>query len=92
MIDVFSYFCIGVGLVFMFWGTAFLLGRRSVLYKLHSISVADTLGSMLIILGLLLKIPSAWPWLVLAIISLAIWNTMLGYVLAYCSSQGGTND
>ncbi|MFN5964062.1 MAG: sodium:proton antiporter, partial [Pseudanabaena sp.] len=25
--------------------------------------------------------------LVLAIISLALWNTMLGYVLAYCSSS-----
>jgi multicomponent Na+:H+ antiporter subunit G len=92
MIDILSYFCIGGGLVFMFWGTSYLLGRRSVLYKLHSLSVADTLGAMLIIFGLLLKIPTAWPPLVLAILSLAIWNTMLGYVLAYCSSQGGRDD
>lgn len=92
MIDLLSYGCIGVGLVFMFWGTTYLLGRRSVLYKLHSLSVADTLGSMAIIFGLLLKIPAAWPWLVLAILSLALWNTMLGYVLAYCSSQGGSQD
>nr|MDJ0511721.1 monovalent cation/H(+) antiporter subunit G [Crocosphaera sp.] len=60
---------------------------RSVLYKLHSLSVADTLGSMSIIFGLFLKIPSEWPLLILAIISLAIWNTVLGYVLAYCSSS-----
>lgn len=92
MIDILSYLCIGVGLVFMFWGTAYLLGRRSVLYKLHGLSVADTLGAIAIILGLLLKVPAAWPWLVLAIISLAIWNTMLGYVLAYCSTQGGEQD
>jgi multicomponent Na+:H+ antiporter subunit G len=26
--------------------------------------------------------------LILALLSLAIWNTMLGYVLAYCSSSG----
>lgn len=78
-----------LGVVFWFWGTFPLLGHRSVLFKLHSLSVADTLGSMSIIVGLLLKIPGEWPLLVLAIISLAIWNTVLGYVLAYCSSTGG---
>ena len=86
MIDYLSYFCIIVGLIFWFWGTFPLLGHRSVLYKLHSLSVADTLGSMSIIFGLFLKIPSEWPLLILAIISLAIWNTVLGYVLAYCST------
>jgi multicomponent Na+:H+ antiporter subunit G len=88
MIDVLSYTCMGVGIVFWFWGTSYLLGRRSVLYKLHTLSVADTLGSIAIVFGLLLKIPNEWPLLILAIISLAIWNTMLGYVLAYCSSSG----
>ncbi|WP_107666353.1 monovalent cation/H(+) antiporter subunit G [Cyanothece sp. BG0011] len=87
MITYLSYFCIGVGLIFWFWGTFPLVGDRSVLYKLHSLSVADTLGSMSIICGLLLKIPSEWPLLILAILSLAIWNTVLGYVLAYCSSS-----
>ncbi|MBD6616247.1 monovalent cation/H(+) antiporter subunit G [Komarekiella sp. 'clone 1'] len=87
MINFLSYACIGVGLVFWFWGTSHLLGKRSLLFKLHSLSVADTLGSMSIIIGLLMKIPSEWPLLILAIISLAIWNTMLGYVLAYCSSS-----
>lgn len=85
-VNVISYGCIGVGLVFWFWGTLPLLGHRSVLYKLHSLSVSDTLGSMSIIMGLLLKIPREWPLLILALISLSIWNTVLGYVLAYCSS------
>jgi len=89
MIDALSYGLIVLGIVFWFWGTIPLLGHRSVLFKLHSLSVADTLGSMSIVLGLLLKIPGEWPLLVLAIISLAIWNTVLGYVLAYCSSTGG---
>jgi multicomponent Na+:H+ antiporter subunit G len=89
MIDFFSYICICLGLVFWFWGTFPLLGKRSLLFKLHSLSVADTLGSMSIIIGLLLKIPSEWPLLILALISLAIWNTVLGYVLAYCSSSEG---
>ncbi|MBD2531750.1 monovalent cation/H(+) antiporter subunit G [Nostoc flagelliforme FACHB-838] len=89
MIDFFSYICIGLGFFFWFWGTFPLLGKRSLLFKLHSLSVADTLGSMSIIIGLLLKIPSEWPLLILALISLAIWNTVLGYVLAYCSSSEG---
>jgi multicomponent Na+:H+ antiporter subunit G len=91
MINILSYICISVGIVFWFWGTFPLLGRRSLLFKLHSLSVADTLGSMSIIFGLLLKIPSQWSLLVLALISLAIWNTVLGYVLAYCSSSGGNH-
>lgn len=91
MIDVLSYLCLGIGIFFWFWGTAHLLGKRSVLFKLHSLSVADTLGSMIIIVGVLLKIPNNWPLLILAILSLAIWNTMLGYVLAYCSTNEEKN-
>jgi multicomponent Na+:H+ antiporter subunit G len=92
MIDILSYTCIGIGIIFWFWGTSYLLVRRSVLYKLHTLSVSDTLGSIAIIVGLLLKIPSEWPFLILAIIYLAIWNTMLGYVLAYCSSSTEKNE
>jgi multicomponent Na+:H+ antiporter subunit G len=87
MINFLSYTCIGIGIFFWFWGTSHLVSNRSVLFKLHGLSVADTLGSMMIIVGLLLKIPSEWPLLILGIISLAIWNTMLGYVLAYCSTE-----
>lgn len=92
IINILSYACIGLGLVFWFWGTPHLLRKRSVLFKLHSLSVADTLGSMSIIFGLLLKIPSEWPLLILAILSLMLWNTMLGYVLAYCSTREASHD
>ena len=88
MIDLFSNLCLILGLFFWFWGTSHLLRNRSVLFKLHSLSISDTLGSMIIVMGLLLKIPREWPLLILGIISLAIWNTVLGYVLAYCSSSG----
>jgi multicomponent Na+:H+ antiporter subunit G len=86
MMVTIGYICIIIGILFWFWGTAHLIGRRSVLYKLHGLSVADTLGSMLIVFGLLFKLPNKWPLLILAIVCLAIWNTMLGYVMAYCSS------
>lgn len=87
MITLLSYFCILVGLVFWFWGTPVLLTKRSVLFKIHNLSVSDTLGSISIIFGLLLRRPREWPLLILAILCLALWNTMLGYVLAHCSSS-----
>ncbi len=87
MLDILSYSLMVIGVIFWFWGTLPLVGKRSVLFKLHSLSVADTLGSMTIIFGLLLKIPSEWSLLLLAIITLAIWNTVLGYVIAYCASD-----
>ena len=86
MITVLSELCFGVGIVFWFCGTWPLTGNRSVLFKLHSLSVSDTLGSMAILVGLLLQVPQEWPLLLLALFSLAIWNTVLGYVLAYCAS------
>lgn len=85
MMNILSYSLIIIGLIFWFWGTLPLIGSKSVLVKLHSLSVADTLGSITILVGLLLKIPKEWPWLLLAIITLTIWNTILGYVIANCS-------
>ncbi|MEM8779669.1 MAG: monovalent cation/H(+) antiporter subunit G [Cyanobacteria bacterium P01_G01_bin.49] len=93
MIDILSYTCLGLGIFFWLWGTfPLLINKQSVLFKLHALSVADTLGSISIVIGLLLKIPSEWPLLLLGIICLTIWNTMLGYVLAYCSSEEGQNE
>ena len=87
MINFLTYFCLILGLIFWLWGTPVLLQKRSLFYKLHNLSVADTLGSILIVIGLSLKIPSELPLLILAIISLAIWNTMLGYVFAYSADN-----
>lgn len=87
LIEGLSYVLFAIGVLFWLWGTAPLIGDRSILFKLHSLSVSDTLGSMSIMLGLLLRIPREWPLLVLALISLAIWNTILGYVLAFCSQR-----
>lgn len=92
VIRLLSSICFLVGIIFWFWGTWPLIGNRSVLFKLHSLSVSDTLGSMAIIVGLLLVRSHEWPLLLLALISLAIWNTVLGYVLAYCASGRGRYD
>ena len=87
MINFLTYFCLILGVIFWLWGTPILLTKRSIFYKLHNLSVADTLGSILIIVGLSVKMPSELPLFILAILSLAIWNTMLGYVLAYSADN-----
>jgi len=76
---------LGAGLVLWFWGTWPLLEQGSYLSKLHKLSVSDTLGSGLMLLGLLLRIPGQWPLLALALLGLVVWNTIFGYVLARCS-------
>jgi multicomponent Na+:H+ antiporter subunit G len=76
---------VGGGLVLWFWGTWPLLEGHSYLRKLHALSVADTLGSALILAGLLLRLPGQWPALTLALLALVVWNTIFGYVLAACS-------
>ncbi|MEB3208590.1 MAG: monovalent cation/H(+) antiporter subunit G [Synechococcus sp.] len=73
------------GLVLWFAGTWPLLGRRSFLHKLHYLGIADTLGSALMLLALLLRLNREWPLLLLALLSLVVWNTIFGYVLASCS-------
>jgi multicomponent Na+:H+ antiporter subunit G len=49
--------------------------------------VADTLGSALMLLGLLLRFNREWPLLLLALLALLIWDTIFGYVLAACSQS-----
>ena len=87
-----SFVCFTVGAIFWLWGSAPLLRpaqqRDSILFNLHTLSVSDTLGSMSIIVGLLFELPREWPLLLLALFSLAIWNTVLSYVLAYCYYAG----
>jgi multicomponent Na+:H+ antiporter subunit G len=80
-----SLVLLGSGLLLWFWGTWPLLERGTLLRKLHKLSVADTLGSALILLGLLMRIPQQWPLLCLALLGLMVWNTIFGYVLANCS-------
>ncbi|MFM7191731.1 MAG: monovalent cation/H(+) antiporter subunit G [Microcystaceae cyanobacterium] len=86
-IQILSSFCLAIGVWFGLWGTQSLLRREnSLLVQLHHLSVSDTLGSLSIIFGLWLLRPREWPLLLLDMISLALWNTILGYVLAYCAT------
>jgi Na+/H+ antiporter subunit. len=50
-----SLILLSLGLLMWFWGTWPLLQQRSLLVKLHRLSVADTLGSALMLAGLWLR-------------------------------------
>ena len=77
-----SYLLLSIGLFFWIWGTfPLLIKRDSLLYKLHTLTVADTVGSGLILIALIIRDSSHWPILLISIITLTLWNTVFGYLL-----------
>jgi len=78
-----SYLIITLGIILWFWGTVPILNRQhSLFYKLHTLTVADTVGSILIIIGLLLRNYEHWAILSIATVSLVLWNTFFSYLIA----------
>ena len=83
-----SYSILLVGLFFWTWGTFPILNREhSIFYKLHTLTVSDSVGSLLIILSLLIRVPQYWPLLFVAAVSLALWNTISSYILGNISDR-----
>ncbi len=77
-----SYLIIFIGLFFWYWGTTPLLSKKKTLFfKLHTLTVADTVGSSLILLGLILRDSDHWPIISISILTLTLWNTIFGYLL-----------
>ena len=78
-----GYALILIGLFLWFWGTLPLLNKsHNFLYKLHTLTVSDTVGSLIMVAGFLVLSPSHWPICVVIIISLVLWNTIFSYLLA----------
>ena len=83
MIITTSYILIIFGVMLWFWGTVPILNRKhSIFYKLHTLTVSDTVGSILIIIGLLLRNHEHWAILSIATVSLVLWNTFFSYLIA----------
>ena len=82
MLSLISYIFIFVGLFFWFWGTLPLLSKnKTLLYRLHTLTVADTVGSALILIALIIRDANHWPILTISLITLTLWNTIFGYLL-----------
>ena len=80
--EALSVMMLGSGLMLWFWGSWPLLERQSLLVRLHKLAMADSLGSLLMMVGLLMHRPDWWPLFSLAILGLLLWSTIFGYVVA----------
>jgi multicomponent Na+:H+ antiporter subunit G len=80
--QVSEVFLIVLGLIFWLWGTLPILNKKhSLFYKLHTLTVSDTVGSLCMLLALVIHSPSNWVLLLTAAISLSLWNTFFSYIL-----------
>jgi len=91
VLPTFAWGLIGVGILLWFWGTLPLLLRRSIFFRLHALTVADTIGSLLIVIGLLLLRSREWPLLLLSLISLVLWNSTFSIVLSRLAADQATD-
>ena len=83
MKNIISYILIVFGNLLWFWGTVPILNKRhSIFYKLHTLTVSDTVGSIFIVIGLLLRDYDHWAILSVATVSLVLWNTFFSYLIA----------
>lgn len=72
-----------IGLLFWLWGTLPIVNKQhSLLYKLHTLTVSDSVGSLILILGLFFRAPTYWPLLLITAVSMSIWNTIFSYIIA----------
>jgi len=84
----FSYFILFSGLFFWLWGTFPILNKKhSIFYKLHTLTVSDSVGSLMILLALFIMSPKYWPILLVTAISLSLWNTIFSYILGNISDR-----
>ncbi|MED5384306.1 MAG: monovalent cation/H(+) antiporter subunit G [Cyanobacteriota bacterium] len=83
-----SHLLISIGLILWFWGTTPLLNKsHNLFYKLHMLTVSDTVGSVLIISGLLVFAPNQWPILFVVTVSFVLWNTIFSYLFAVLANR-----
>ena len=77
-----SNIVIGIGVLFWFWSTVPHLTERTIFYRLHALTFGDTVGSGLIVIGLLLRLNREWPLLLISLFCLLLWNTTFSVVLS----------
>ncbi len=91
VLPILAWCLVSVGILLWFWGTLPLLLQRSIFFRLHALTVADTIGSLLIVSGLLLLRSREWPLLLLSLISLVLWNSTFSIVLSRLAAEKATD-
>lgn len=77
-------------LFFLLGGTWRALSKGDLLLRLHYLGIADTLGGLLLVAGLLLRFPQRWDQLLLAALALLAWGPFLTYLVGWGVSGGRT--
>ena len=86
-----SLILICAGTVLWIWGSIPLIMRnKHLLFRIHTLTVSDTLGSILIVLGLIVHSTSKWPLLFLGLLSIILWNATFSIVLSKSTFQSET--
>ncbi|MDI3516917.1 MAG: multicomponent Na+:H+ antiporter subunit [Thermotogota bacterium] len=70
------------GVFFWLFGTLYLFSKKAPVTKLHFLGISDTLGSFLIVLGLIAKSPEMWRPLTLVLVSAISWGPVLTHMIA----------
>ncbi|RKX45661.1 MAG: sodium:proton antiporter [Thermotogae bacterium] len=77
-----SLILLSLGVFFWFFGTLALFINQELITKLHFLGISDTLGSALIVLGMLVHSPESWPLLILVLITSIAWGPVLTHMIA----------
>ncbi|MFL0768778.1 MAG: monovalent cation/H(+) antiporter subunit G [Prochlorococcus sp.] len=87
-----SLLLIGSGCLLWIWGSIpLLIRKKQLLFRIHTLTVADTLGSILIVIGLIIERNSEWPLLCLGLLSIILWNATFSIVLSTSAFQRNTD-
>ncbi|RKX47016.1 MAG: sodium:proton antiporter [Verrucomicrobia bacterium] len=76
-----------IGVSLWFWGGFRLAGKKSFLWKIHALGISDTIGSIFILAGLLVRSFEYWPHIILAMAAIGFWGTALSFVLARLGNE-----
>lgn len=79
---IFSTVLIVIGLVLWLWGSVQLTGKRRFLWKIRALGAADTIGTLFILVGALIRSLENWSHVLLAMGAIIFWGTAFSFTLA----------
>lgn len=84
---VISSILTGFGCLLMIWGTIYIMKPLPLIVKLHALGISDTLGTMLVVAGLMFRFPERIMSLGMAFLALLFWGPLITYLLARGASR-----
>jgi len=89
MLDIFGYIFILFGIFFHFTSSLGLFRMPDTFSKIHAATKASTLGSLLVILGVIMIEPSLWMKLLLLALFILLTNPLSSSIVARSEYKKG---